>query len=124
MSSGKFKELKAYLQALPEALPLSSPTSKLNKLLDFSLDEDWLNDVPVGVKRAVNREIEAYGRRDFDLALQFDIQRYIDILADNASNCTGKRTSENREPQTLLTKLKDTSADTLAPRDDEWGRWE
>ena len=58
MSPGKFKELKAYLQALPEALPLSSPTSKLNKLLDFSLDifsfdEDWLSDV--GVEGAINR---------------------------------------------------------------------
>jgi hypothetical protein len=77
MSSGKFKELKAYLQALPEALPL---------------------------------------------AIFPSIQRYIDILADNASNC--KKTSESKEPQTLLTKLKDTLADTLAPRDDEWGRWE
>lgn len=57
MSSGKFKELKAYLQALPETLPLSSPTSKLNKLLDFALDEDWVNDV--GIEGAINREIEA-----------------------------------------------------------------
>jgi hypothetical protein len=67
-------------------------------------------------------DLSGYGRQDFDLALKFDIQRYIDILADNASNC--KKTSESKEPQTLLTKLKDTSADTLAPRDDEWGRWE
>ncbi|KAF8902221.1 ribonuclease H-like domain-containing protein, partial [Gymnopilus junonius] len=56
MSSGKFKELKAYLQALPETLPLSSPTSKLNKLLDFGLDEGWVNDV--GIEGAFNREIE------------------------------------------------------------------
>jgi hypothetical protein len=56
MSSGKFKEL-TYLQALPEALPLSSPASKLNKLLDFSLDEDLLSDV--GVEGAINRKIEA-----------------------------------------------------------------
>jgi len=27
MSSGNFKELKAYLQALPEAVPLSSPST-------------------------------------------------------------------------------------------------
>jgi hypothetical protein len=57
MSSGKFKELKAYLKALPETLPISDPTSKLKKLLDFGLDEEWVNDV--GVEGAFNREIEA-----------------------------------------------------------------
>jgi hypothetical protein len=57
MSNGKFKELKTYLKALPETLPVSSPMSKLNRLLEFALDEDWVNDV--GVEGAVNREIEA-----------------------------------------------------------------
>jgi hypothetical protein len=57
MSSGKFKELKAYLEALPETLPLPSNDSKINRLLNFSLDEDWVNDV--GVEGALNREIEA-----------------------------------------------------------------
>ena len=57
MSSGKFKELKAYLKALPENLPVSGPTSKLNRLLEFVLDEDWVNDV--GVEGAVNCEIKA-----------------------------------------------------------------
>jgi hypothetical protein len=138
MSSGKFKELKVYLQALPEALPLSSPISKLNKLLEFSLDEDWLAD-----SEAKNSEMDTpadpvehplkwlddgltdlsgYGRQEFDLALQFDIRRYIDILADKVSDC--ERTSESKKPQTLLTKLKNTAADTLAPGDEEWGRWE
>lgn len=57
MSSGKFKELKAYLKALPENLPVSGPMSKLNRLLQFAPDDDWVNDV--GVEGAVNREIEA-----------------------------------------------------------------
>jgi len=57
MSSGKLKELKGYFKALPEALPLSSSTYKLNKLLDFSLDKDWVNNI--GVEGAVNCEIEA-----------------------------------------------------------------
>jgi hypothetical protein len=56
MSSGKFKELKTYLKALPETLPLSGPTSKLNRLLEFTVDEKWVSDV--GVEGAVNREIE------------------------------------------------------------------
>jgi hypothetical protein len=57
MSSGKFKELKAYLKALPENLSVSGPISKLNRLLGFALDDDWVNDV--GVEGAVTREIEA-----------------------------------------------------------------
>ena len=57
MSTGKFKELKIYLKALPETLPVSGPTSKLSRLLDFAPDEDWVNDV--GLEGAVNREIEA-----------------------------------------------------------------
>jgi hypothetical protein len=53
MSSGKFKELKIYLKALPKTLPVSTPMSKTNRLLGFVLDEDWVNDV--GVEGAVNR---------------------------------------------------------------------
>jgi len=56
MSSGKFKELKTYLKALPETLPVSDPTSNLNRLLAFALDEEWVNDV--GEEGAVNRAIE------------------------------------------------------------------
>jgi len=57
MSSGKFRELKTYLAALPETLPLPSDSSKINRLLDFSLDENWVADA--GVEGALNREIEA-----------------------------------------------------------------
>jgi hypothetical protein len=44
MSSGKFKQLKLYLQALPEALPLvdtADEDAKINRLLTFSIDEEW-----------------------------------------------------------------------------------
>jgi len=57
MSSGKFRELKTYLAALPETLPLPSDSSKINQLLDFSLDENWVTDA--GVEGALNQEIEA-----------------------------------------------------------------
>ena len=46
-----------YLKALPETLPISGPLSKLNKLQNFVLDDDWVKDV--GIEGAVNREIEA-----------------------------------------------------------------
>ena len=57
MSSGKFKELKEFFKALSETLPVSSPTSNLNRLLQFALDEEWVNDV--GVEGAFNHRIEA-----------------------------------------------------------------
>jgi hypothetical protein len=40
MSSGKFKELKLLLKALPEKLPISDHESRLNRLLGFTLDEE------------------------------------------------------------------------------------
>jgi len=66
-------------------------------------------------------DLSGYGHQEFDPALQFDIWRYIDILADVSDS---RKTSESKEPETLLTKLKNTAANTLAPADEEWGRWE
>jgi hypothetical protein len=67
MSTGKFKELKMYLKALPESLPISGPFSKINcdRLQEFVLDrdEDWVNDV--GIEGAVNREIIEAALGDF-----------------------------------------------------------
>ena len=57
--AGKFKQLKLYLQALPEALPLvdiADQDAKVNRLLTFTIDEEWVQDV--GEEGAVNREIE------------------------------------------------------------------
>jgi len=57
MSSGKFKELKLLLRALPESLPICGQESRLNRLLDFVLDEERIKDI--GEEGAVNRELEA-----------------------------------------------------------------
>ena len=59
MSSGKFKQLKLYLQALPPALPLvdaADQNAKINWFLAFSVDKEWVQDV--GEEGAVNWEIE------------------------------------------------------------------
>jgi hypothetical protein len=67
-------------------------------------------------------DLSEYNNRDFDLAMQFDIRHYVDILADSVSD--PPRTSGGREPeQTQCSKLKDTAADTLAPAEEEWGIW-
>ena len=57
MSSGKYLQLKQYLKALPDKLPLSPPESRLNRLLNFTLDEGWIIDA--GEEAAINRELEA-----------------------------------------------------------------
>ncbi|KAG6874765.1 hypothetical protein C0992_006641, partial [Termitomyces sp. T32_za158] len=59
MSSAKIRQLKSYLRALPPDLELVNPKdteAKVNRLLDFGLDEEWIQDV--GEEGAVNREIE------------------------------------------------------------------
>lgn len=57
MSSEKVRELRQYLQALPQALPLPDVTSPVNQLLNFALDPEWVEDI--GEEGAVNRQIEA-----------------------------------------------------------------
>lgn len=70
-------------------------------------------------------DLFGYNHQEFDLALQFDIRRYVDILADSVSD--PRNTSENRFGKVTVqmshTKLKETVANTLAPADEEWGRW-
>ena len=39
-------------------------------------------------------DLSGYNRREFDLALQFDIPRYVDILADSVSDLQKRRTAE------------------------------
>ena len=78
-------------------------------------------------KRRELRETErahlsGYNNREFDLAMQFDIRRYVDVLADSVSD--PRRTSENREPEPARhSKLRDTAANALAPAEEEWGKW-
>jgi hypothetical protein len=75
----------------------------------------WLDDRLPDLSRC--------SRRDFDLALQFDIRNYVDILADSVSD--PRKTLDSRETaQMTHTKLKEKMANTLAPADEEWGRWE
>ncbi|EDR00600.1 uncharacterized protein LACBIDRAFT_334075 [Laccaria bicolor S238N-H82] len=57
MSSGKYLQLKQYLKALPDKLPISPPESRLNRLLNFMLDQDWVIDA--GEEVAINQELEA-----------------------------------------------------------------
>ena len=67
-------------------------------------------------------DLSGYNNREFDLAMQFDIRRYVDVLADSVSD--SRRTSENRVPeQAPHNKLRDTAANALAPEEEEWGKW-
>lgn len=68
-------------------------------------------------------DLSRYNHQEFDLALQFDIRRYVDILANSVSDT--QRASASREVAAQIhTKLKETVANVLAPAEEEWGRWE
>ncbi len=62
--------------------------------------EDPLNWLDDGLP-----DLSVYNSREFDLAMQFDIRRYVDVLADSVSD--SRRTSESRESgQTPHSKLQ------------------
>ncbi|KAF8227096.1 hypothetical protein L208DRAFT_1406036 [Tricholoma matsutake] len=79
----------------------------------------WLDD---GIP-----DLSGFEHRYFDLAAQFDISHYIDILADSVSDGT---TASNFTQSTQLSgamknygKDKDSEAGDFAPEDNEWGQW-
>ncbi|KAF8207687.1 hypothetical protein K438DRAFT_1961952 [Mycena galopus ATCC 62051] len=81
------KLLRLYMKSLPDALPAEQPEDKINHLLDFSLDPEWVESM--GEEATVNREIEnvlwgfTKGRRNDDGS--FDITTRgpaIEALAD------------------------------------------
>ena len=53
----KSKELKLLLKALPTNLPMANHESRLNRLLNFTLDDEKVEDI--GTEGAINRELEA-----------------------------------------------------------------
>ncbi|KAJ7513225.1 ribonuclease H-like domain-containing protein [Mycena galericulata] len=53
----KTRLLKLYMNNLPYELPYAATGSRINKLLDFSLDPAWVSEI--GEAMTVNREIEA-----------------------------------------------------------------
>ena len=113
--------------ANPQAASASEDSDSEGKSSEMNTPDDpvedplkWLDD---GLP-----DLFGYNRKEFDLALQFDIQRYVEILADSVSDPRKASDSDSRlgreTAQIPHTKLKETAANTLAPADDEWGRWE
>ncbi|KAF8879442.1 hypothetical protein CPB84DRAFT_1852114 [Gymnopilus junonius] len=86
--------------------------SKLNSPADPVEDPlKWLDD---GLP-----DLSGFDNRNFDLALQYDIRRYVDILADSASE-----TQERMESQIKSTsESRDVAASVLVPAAEEWTTW-
>jgi len=55
-TKAKIQVVKHYINALPKSLPVSNPSSSLNQLLYFSLDQEWV--LEIGEEHAVNRSLE------------------------------------------------------------------
>ncbi|KAI9448662.1 hypothetical protein F5148DRAFT_1278106 [Russula earlei] len=93
--AGKFEQLKLYLKALPEALPLvdiANQDAKVNRLLMFSINEEWVQDV--GEEGAVNWEIE--GIKELATVLEYWVtklpgstilQSWLKSSIDSAEKC-------------------------------------
>jgi hypothetical protein len=68
--SKEIKTLRLYMKSLPEALPYEQPEHKINNLLSFTLDREWVQSI--GEEATVNRELESAfweftgGRRNDD----------------------------------------------------------
>ena len=59
----KFNQLRIYLKNLPATLPTADALGPYARLVNFTPDKNWLEDV--GEEGAVNRELElALGRQD------------------------------------------------------------
>jgi hypothetical protein len=73
-------------------------------------------------------DLSGFEHRYFDLAAQFDISRYIDILADSVSDGTTAASDFTGGTQLSSAvkknygKDKDSEAGDFAPADDEWGQ--
>jgi hypothetical protein len=87
--SEEIKVLRLYMKSLPEVLPYEQPEHKINNLLSFSLDPEWLGSI--GEEATVNRELEGAfweftgGRRNEDGTFKIPtrgpaIEKLADIL--------------------------------------------
>ena len=133
MSSRKFKELKLLLKALPTNPPISNQESCLNWLLGFTLDEDKVEDIgdvlladpmddPLKWLDDGLPDLSGFANWHFDLAMQFDIAHYVQILADSVSDSElERRTDAHCKPQDR--SLKNVQASALAPEDSKWATW-
>ena len=80
----------------------------------------WMNDSLPDLSR--------FEHHYFNLAAQFDISHYINILADSVSNGTTAMSDFTRSTQLLSIaksygKDKDSEASDFACADNEWGQW-
>ncbi|KAJ7712808.1 ribonuclease H-like domain-containing protein [Mycena metata] len=94
-----------------EETPALTPMDPANDGLD------WLNDGLPDLRSASNSS--------FDLATEFDIEKYLHILADSigATEVPGFDWGTEPSPQSAKSLNLKAAADTMAPKDDEWGHW-
>ncbi|KAJ7933219.1 hypothetical protein B0H13DRAFT_2262883 [Mycena leptocephala] len=85
--SEEIKVLRLYMKSLPEVLPYEQPEHKINNLLSFPLDPEWLGSI--GEEATVNPELEGAfweftgGRRNEDGTLKIPTRGpAIEKLAD------------------------------------------
>jgi len=67
-------------------------------------------------------DLSGFENRYFDLAAQFDIARYVQILADGVSDSEPEKATDTH-PKPQGSSQKNVQASILVPKDSEWTTW-
>ncbi|KAJ7784004.1 hypothetical protein DFH07DRAFT_727926 [Mycena maculata] len=108
-SSGSSRNNKV-VESEPETPELQHPDP-----MDDGLN--WLND---GLP-----DLRSISAKEFDLASEFDIQKYLHILADSVRGPAEKPNGAKlaREVTRDTGMGSKAAAESVAPQEDEWGNW-
>jgi hypothetical protein len=68
-------------------------------------------------------DLSGFEHRYFDLAAEFDISRYTQILADSVSDGTTAPTGNVQQSSSSGNNYGNKGAGDFVPGDDEWGKW-
>jgi hypothetical protein len=69
-------------------------------------------------------EISGFENRFFDLATQFEISRYIDVLADSVSDKQKTTDNEDTHRRSYKNAQKNVKAVSFVPDASEWEMWD
>ena len=100
------------LSAKKDAESEDSNTDSEGKSFEMNTPDDPVEDPLKWLDEGLP-DLSGNNHTEFDLALRFDIQRYVDILADSVSD-PRKTSDSRRETAQIPHKLKETAANTPA----------
>lgn len=94
----------------------------------LELENDNLRKLPWIDDDLQERDLVGVAHHQFDLAEQFDLDRYIDILADEAIDASTSKTQDSRSSTRSnvredMASYRKKDASTVLPSASEWEAW-